>query len=789
MLTPDVWFEMVLEPYPVAAATTYRWAPRPFADSGSWKEGRLVSVGPITRALSDDDGHYEVATNRVVLDDTDGLIRGLLATQATSYFTGREASLKLLSEAGRRAGTTPRFLFRGRVQDVQLLPDRQVSIDIRDLVGSAFSSFDLDKTIPQVTLGSEHTRLPDDSRGLVYPIVYGEHSDRGAVDENGNPAAKGLLPVIDTGDYHPFGDDTLGEEGTPPVYVTPPQNLTAVKVGSATGTRTYYYGVTAVTNFGETTLSNVASVSGLPDSLDVDTYVQLNWSAPAVGGSTVIAYRVYGRSTNPPSKRLDTMNNGGTYLNPETSYRDGRQGSRTDFDTEKSPGPPKTNTALLSAGTAATPGVDMAWARFLVGLGAIDVKQVFASNLADEDVPAREELDIDGPDVVTSNSAAWPHPDPYIELGGIRQTVIYLRGPRVEAHRDGSVTIAVNACGYEAVGDGSGVMISQAFYQLQHLINEHILKDEGVGYRTGTWGPLETYSNGDAQLKTSAFTAAQTLSITRIGGSGYLGAIALYEPTTVREVVRRFNLTFDNFLGVNHFGQIFPALIDERASPTAGRHYRDRIDMVRLGTQTFDHDAIETRVTYDYDWDTDSQEFRAVGLVVEDADAGAALKGVRQGVAQALYYTRDGTTAHDTRLRRIFRRRRAPRYVEVTSNYLGLEDDLSDQIRLTHYNGLGATGDVATPGFVVRHRVDGGTATLEMLDLKRMGSLLMAGSEASGGVPSIGWTVPAVTVHPTYAGTNGLTLTAPTVAVSVGASTLAAGAAALVLTVPTATIV
>src|SRR5688572_23252681 len=96
-LMPDVWFEMVLEPYPTAVATTYRWAPRPYADSGSWKEGRLASWGPIVRALSDDDGHYNVSTTQVVVDDTDGLLRGLLAASTTQYFTGREASIYLLS--------------------------------------------------------------------------------------------------------------------------------------------------------------------------------------------------------------------------------------------------------------------------------------------------------------------------------------------------------------------------------------------------------------------------------------------------------------------------------------------------------------------------------------------------------------------------------------------------------------------------------------------------------------------------------------------------------------------
>lgn len=776
-LSPDEWFEMVLEPYPTATATTYRWAPRPFADAGSWKEGRLVSRGPIERALSDDDGHYQVSTLRVTLDDQDGLIRGLLAANTTQWFTGREASYYLLSEAGRRASTTPRTLFRGRVSDVQLLPNRQIAIDVQDLVGSAFSNFNLDKTIG-IPLGSEHTALPEDSIGKIYPIIYGEHSDRGAVDENGDSAEKGLLPVIDTGDYHPFGEDV------PTTYVTPPRNCTATLIGAGSGSRTYYYAITAVTNFGETTISNIASVSGCPDSLDSATYVEVTWDPPATGSAYVIAYKVYGRSTNPPSKRLDTMNNGGTFVSPEVIYRDGRQGSRTDFDTEKSPGPPKTNTAVLE-------GTNMAWGRLLVGLGAVTVHQVYGSDLADGTAPKRVALDIDGTDLVTANSVSWPHPDPYIELGGIRQTVIYLRGPRLQAHRDGQVTIAVNACGYEDVGDGSGTLIDQAFYQGQHFINEHILKDDGTGYRTGAWGPLEAYSNGDEQIKTSAFTAAQDLSIARIGGLGYLGAWTIHEPTTVREWVRRFNVTFDCFLGANHHGQILVALIDERATPTAGRHYRDRIDMVSLSDQRFDHDAIETAISYDYDYDTDSQAFRIVDRYLEDTDATAALKGLRQGAKQELFYTRDGATAYDTRLRRLFRHKRAPRYVSVTTNYLGVEEELSDQIRLTHYDGLGATGDVNTPGFIRKHRIDRGTTTLEMLDLRRMGTLIVTGAtEAGGHDQHIALVVPTATAHGAAvtraAGTNHVALTSPAVTVGTGFMR-AAGTNAIAFRVPTAT--
>ncbi len=634
-LQPSIWFEMDLEPYPLSTTTTYRWAPRPYADAGSWKEGRLASIGPIERALSDDDGHYSASSVRVVIDDQDALIRGLLSQTTTQYFTGREGRIFLLSEAGRRASLTPRFLFRGFIQDVQLLPNRQVSIEIRDVVGSSFSSFDLDKTIGVPLTVAEHENLPAESDGFIYPMVWGEHSDSGLLDENGDPASKGMLPAIDTGDYEIDG---------------------------------------------------------------------------------------------------------------------------------------------------------VMWGRLLFSIGVIDIQQVYASDLAPEDVPKRALMDFDDPDLLAPRSAAWPFPDPYIETGGIRMTVIYLKGARLEQHRSGTVTVAANACGYEDVGDGSGLMINKAFYVWQHLINTFILADEGAGYRTGNWPALETYANGDPILQTSKFEDCQQQTIDWIGGDGYLAAIAIHEPTTVREVVRRFNLTFDAFLGSNHHGQIIPALIDTAASPTAGRHYRDRIDMVEMGQQTLDHEAIETKITYAYDWDADAQAFRIANQVVEDTAAAEALKGPLFGSEQELYYSRDAASVDDSRLRRLHRHVRAPRYVEVVSNYLALEDELGDRIRLTHYNGLGTNGDVNTPGFVRRHRIDGATSTLEMLDLRRVGTLLIVG-EGGTANPSVGMSAPTATRTAgaiTLAAGTQKTIAFKAPSVTVAGAVRAAGANVVAFKAPTA---
>ncbi len=161
---PNIWVELILKKYPASeGADIYRWARRPMADAGSWKEGRLVSIGAFTRAATDVDGNYELARTRVTLTDADGFFRGLLAVQATRYFLNREAGIYMLSDEGRAANLEPVSLFRGWVSDIQLSPGRMIELEITDVVGSQYSRFNLERII-NVPLGSEHTNLPEASK-------------------------------------------------------------------------------------------------------------------------------------------------------------------------------------------------------------------------------------------------------------------------------------------------------------------------------------------------------------------------------------------------------------------------------------------------------------------------------------------------------------------------------------------------------------------------------------------------------------------------------------------------
>ncbi len=696
-LEPSVRFTFRLEKAPASAGTTvYRWSNRPLADEGAFAEGRVSKFPVIERALSTPDGEYDIATGDITLDDSDGLFRGLLSGVQTRYFTSREGALELLSEAGRAAGTAWRTLFRGRVTDVQALVGRKARIRLSDEVGSHFSGFDLEKKLGVPITRREHPNLKDNANNRIYPIVIGEHSDIGEVDENGDPADKGMLPVIDVGDYIITDDGSDAPEDAAPQYLVSPLGL-AAEVNGTPGSTTRTYGVTAISPYGETTAATVTVTNG-PATLSGSDSVTLTWDEQP----GAIEYRVYGRNGSLTS-RLAVLNNGETYTDPETTFEDDGTATTTGNT------PPLTNDAQVDA-VLDSGASGFGWGRLIQKIGAAaETFHVYASDLAEAGVPKRVRMDesVYGSEFLVYGRAGWPHAEPYIEINGIRMGVIYARGPRLAHHRSGTVTIAWNGCGDDDIGDGSGETIDEAFVALQHVLNEYVLKDEGAGYLTGSFGPLETYSNGVAKLKTSAYAAMQALTVTWIGDRGYLCALAITEPTSLREFLRRFCVTFACHLGANHHGQIYPVLIDDTASITAGRLYHDRIHISQLVSQDIDHDAVETRVIYHFDFNSDSQRFRYSDQVIEDEVATEAHKGVRQRSVRQCYYTRDRATAQDSNARHLSRYKVAPRYLAFETDLTGLEDENGAQVRVTHYDGAGSvTGDVETPFLVMKHKVD-----------------------------------------------------------------------------------
>jgi hypothetical protein len=705
-LQPNVRFTFRLEKVPASAGTTvYRWSNKPLADAAAWAEGRVESFGSIERALSTNDGDYDIATTDLTLTDSDGALRTLLTGVQTRYFTAREGAIELLSYTGRWAGTAWRTLFRGRVTDVQPVLGRKLRMRLADEVGSHFSGFDLDKTLGIRITRREHPNAGDAVVNRIYPIGIGEHSDFGTTDENGNAADKGLLPVIDTGDYVLMDDGSDTPEDAAVQYLAAPQNLEAT-VNGTPGTRTRTYGVTAVSPYGETTMATVL-VTTAADSLTPTDNVTLSWDEQ----DGAIEYRVYvieGDAT--PTNRLAVLNNNETWSDPETEYED------DGTDSASAHAPPVTNTAAVDQvinGTSAS-----GWGRLVGKLGEGEIHHLYASDLATDTAPKRVRMgeEVYGTEFLVPGRPGWPHDEDYIEINGIRMFVFYARGPRLKHHRDGVVTIAWNGCGDPGA---NGETITETFPAAMQLLDTHLLKASTTAEQTGS---LETFSNSVAKLKASAFEDCQALTAEWIGGEGYQAAFWITEPISLREWLRRFAVTFACRWGSNHHGQVFPVLVDDTADPTDGRLYRDKIDIRKAVSQEIADDEVETRVVYHYDYDTDAQRFRIADQVIEDTVATTAHKGVRQRGVRQCYYTRDEATAQDSNARHLARHKVAPHRFGIETDLTGLEDELGSQVRIQHYDDI-YLGTSAAAYLVEKHKVNPNnpeTVTLTCLDLSRL---------------------------------------------------------------------
>ncbi len=688
----------------------FEWSFVPKSHAGSFKEDRLISISPIERASSTPDGSFNIARITITVTDEDELITDLLTNEETEYWDGREGEICLLSDEGLEAGLEPWILMRGRLGGLPtLLDDRIVSFELIDVVGSEFSAFNLDKDLA-IPIGNEHTNIP---AGLAanYNIVYGEHSDVGSKDANGNPTLKGLIPGIYVGmyDIDPDNDPVAA-----PAVIPRPTNLHAEVIGG--GSKTYHYAASVITPYGESMISDVITVTGCPDDdeFDLSNYVKLRCDFDAGTGNRN-KIRWWGRYTKPPSGYLDESFYGygeGTDQPDRGYYNDGSHPapnpSRIDIDRVKKLALPKSATAAVAS--------DTHWGRVVVAIGVVEIIGTpLASNLAAEAAPIREAMatSLEGVEYILPTSPQWPYADPWIEVANtdgetFRCTVVLIRGPRLQHHIDGAVTIAFNVCGYKGQ---NGLLINQAFLQLQSFFNEFVLKSFGKGYRAGDFGPLETFMDGSPILWTRKFQEAQDVSKILMGNSvGFEGAFNVNQSMTLREFIRRHCVTYGHLFHINHHGQPFPTLPTTNVPLTVGRLYRYPIEIETMPGTVNLPDQRQNKVTFTLDWDSDQQVYRFIGEQYmaqntnsQDAHGVQGIKKVFQKEVKELWCTRHLDTAIVAMTNFVNLYRKTVVHNTINPDFTALHDELGDRVRFQHWNSLRPSG--TTQLLVLRHVV------------------------------------------------------------------------------------
>jgi hypothetical protein len=188
---------------------------------GGRKAGKLFTLSPITRGMSDDNGNYTGGKITAQLNDkARDILRTRLGDNDRKYVWDREVAAYVASEANRRAGytTPPRDIHRGLTYDVELGGGFTAAISSEDAILSQFGAFGPDRSFSSrlLSLGL-FPGCPRDLVGKPQQWIFGEVSDEGAIDPStGDPQSKGLVPLWlvgalgDEDEYHLAAHDIGG---------------------------------------------------------------------------------------------------------------------------------------------------------------------------------------------------------------------------------------------------------------------------------------------------------------------------------------------------------------------------------------------------------------------------------------------------------------------------------------------------------------------------------------------------------------------------------------------------
>jgi hypothetical protein len=737
MLTPDFWIEERLTKFPESSGETIRLiSNRPLAEgSQGFVQGRVKSISTISRSLSDAQGNWVRGRFSWEETDADRALRILFESDDTNALVNREATVFLQSEESRVAGGgTPYTAFRGLIQDATPTTGMGNSRVCQDWLGSKLSPFSVDKKI------GANRRLTRDlfdflERDLInHPAhwVLGEVSDAGRKDtKTGLSIAKGKVPCIRVGTAAIDLDGTVtpitnhvGDSVTIE-HVQPPTLVSAVVVGTP-GTRSVAFAVTAVTDAGQTTLSNIIVVTNVPNVLTPTNYVQLTWAAPAAHADLIKAYIPYVNDAGgTPNNRLDTMNNGGTWVSPELTYQDNGDDSHFKGDP-----PPDQNTAVVVV-TAPGGGSPMLWGVYYICAHAVnpaEMHELFGPTWETGGEPFRGAMPegVFGVDVLAPGRTGWPHATPYVDVtdrktGKVhRMTIMYARGPRDFYAQQGKAGWAWNMCGIEDVGDGTGEPIRKAAYLYQHVLSELIAANNGEGYYSGVWAGLPYFRDGiTAMIDSQSMEDFQAYTIAQIGGIGVkLDTLINDEPTT-GAFISAFDVQFEVFSGTNTYGQLCVKFLNLSLPAPTANLYRVGIEVERIDGPVVDYTALVNRVNYQWAYDWELNKYIADAEKIENETSQQKyLGGVADSEVYGLKLIADRTTAQYCMGLKLFRLSTHAVYQTYYTRLIHLRNDIGDQVLLTADQGLGPNGYQAARFFITRMELNVRTGLFAVTGLR-----------------------------------------------------------------------
>lgn len=751
VLQPQAWVRVDLTPITGSPGDPISWQASvlPMADASDYYDGfkqpLIERFEDAERALSEPrSGGFEVSTFSFVTNDKSGFWRGLLLDPDTQYLTGSDVTFRLISESGRAAEVEPRTAFRGQLERPAPLPGKKFRIAAQSRVGSRYGPVDLQGPILKRTYSNiDWPQIPRDFEGTAVPFLWGEISDKGTVNANGEDIATGMVFAKYLGPV--FVGMTSGTPPTEPTFLPDPPAPTFLRVGSG-GSSTWDLAVSVRTANGHTRLSPATRITNVPSNghwtggeSDPDDYpdnggvVSLEpYSAELmeeVTGADLWARQII--SGIPGSwHKVDAA--GQMFNSTANEYFAGPAGYMANGDDsflKSSPAPPNTNTAQITPGS---PGVEPG-SIFYDFFGLLGhqgkLTTLYATNLAEE--PEYEAVgDGDGNFVLNDGEGVLQ------EINGHAYWGFYAKGPKAEAAKAGTFPFRANICGWHEDNDTANPIIDQAFYVYQDVFTQLAGGDNWEGYQSGDRLTVPSFKSSPAIpiLQTSTFEHCQYISaryLGDVGGSpggavdvtgGYKATVYLDSlDTTWGQFIEGMNRTFQCDLGENHHGQIIAAMMDDMADPDEGLLLREKIEIVRVQNagEVVD-DEIENVVNYQFDWHPIDSKYRSGTITILNQDSIDGY-GRRVGPSLDMPYTRDPVTAADTASRRLLHYMIAPQYPSIVCRFRrAMEAEIGQQVRFQHSDFV---TDQAIPIYLRRHRMSYSAGEVTLTGRDRRGTL------------------------------------------------------------------
>lgn len=551
-------------------------------DDDERKEGRIQSIGDIEHGSSDANGNLQAATIDLHLMDADGRPYGSrMDDPALRYFARDEIVVRARSDVGRRANGPYRMIGRA------LLQGESYSQIVAQLSGvdplfADGGSFGPDKTVPQWTYPvSFYANAPQDVSRLFMPIIGGEKSDEGAIDpETLQVNARGLCPL------RFVGMDGLGTGDGSPAETELWGRFNICLFASYQVVALYGADLGGLGLFGRNARSNGAkdeSTIALDGTLDLSL-------VPTNGYANLILYTPTGRS------ELRIIGKG-------------------------------TQTVLVDS---------------YVDPALVDGSSWYITRI--DRLARRVKIDLD-----VRNGAAgdcmvpkWPNyirPTVYEDFigpdGSYRVTDVWVRGPLLQAHLAGDVTLAANMIGIEDQGDGSGLPITDYFTFANWWADNclHVQAQQPTGPGTlwpQTNGEIPLWSDGVAKTRQSTFAAAQAFTAAALGGNGLQISAYFGEGMSLRDATQQIAENGGCRWVIDEYGSLGVSILDLEQDPSTWPRI-DHVSRVFGEVRRWRaHDETQNVVQGSCDWDPDGQKYREEQLSIVRAAAIRHSKGIQK---------------------------------------------------------------------------------------------------------------------------------------------------------------